>query len=382
MPDPLIAIPTAFLPAERRSKEEVRQQAAVLDRSSVMKAIIDASPDILMVLNSDRQIVYGNRRLMEYLDLEDGDALTGQRPGEALGCLHAFETEGGCGTTEFCKTCGAARAVVGGWSGQHNVQECRILQEKTHGALDLLVHSSPLEVEGEKYAAVSLQDISHEKRRRVLERLFFHDLLNSAGGMRGLVELAKISEGAEQQDLLDTLYQLTDEILEEVQAQKLLVDLERDEYTAAVENLNSLELLQELRNVFRHHSASANRMIEIDERARNLNFTSDRKLLWRVMGNLIKNALEASKAGQEIKLGCENADGKLEFWVYNRGYIPRETQLQIFQRSFSTKGSGRGLGTYSVRMITEKYLKGRAFFTSTHEIGTTFYIHLPMRLEA
>lgn len=372
---------TAFLPAERRSKEEVINQSALLDGSSILMALINTSPNFLLVLNSDRQIIFTNQWLLDYLEETDPTVVLGLRPGEVLDCIHAFETEGGCGTTEFCKTCGAAKAIISGLNGKSAVQECRILQRNSGGALDLKVHTTPLEIEGEKFTAFSVNDISNEKRRKVLERMFFHDLLNSAGGMRGLVDLARISQGEDQLDLLNTLYQLTDEILDEVQAQKLLTEMETEDYTISPEPLETKELLLELKKVFSRHSVAENRSIEIDENARNLEFSSDRKLLWRVMGNLIKNALEASKAGQEVKISCEKADGKLEFWVYNRGFIPRESQLQIFQRSYSTKGSGRGLGTYSVKMITEKYLKGQAYFTSTPEVGTTFFIQLPYQLE-
>jgi sensor histidine kinase regulating citrate/malate metabolism len=51
--------------------------------------------------------------------------------------------------------------------------------------------------------------------------------------------------------------------------------------------------------------------------------------------------------------------------------------LQVFQRSFSTKGRGRGIGTDSVRLLTEKYLEGRVAFTSTANTGTTFEVTLP-----
>jgi len=52
----------------------------------------------------------------------------------------------------------------------------------------------------------------------------------------------------------------------------------------------------------------------------------------------------------------------------------------VFQRSFSTKGKGRGLGTYSIKLLTERYLKGTASFTSTETDGTTFQISLPTQL--
>ena len=53
--------------------------------------------------------------------------------------------------------------------------------------------------------------------------------------------------------------------------------------------------------------------------------------------------------------------------------FPVDAQLQIFQRSFSTKGSGRGVGTYSIKLLGEQYLRGRVGFTSSETDGTAFY---------
>ena len=52
--------------------------------------------------------------------------------------------------------------------------------------------------------------------------------------------------------------------------------------------------------------------------------------------------------------------------------------MQIFKRSFSTKGKGRGLGTYSVRLLAENYLKGKAGFISNEKEGTIFFVDLPV----
>jgi signal transduction histidine kinase len=70
----------------------------------------------------------------------------------------------------------------------------------------------------------------------------------------------------------------------------------------------------------------------------------------------------------------------LEFFVHNPACIPRDAQLQIFNRSFSTKGSGRGLGTYSVKLLAERFLNGKARFQSTPLDGTTFFVSLPVGL--
>jgi signal transduction histidine kinase len=58
--------------------------------------------------------------------------------------------------------------------------------------------------------------------------------------------------------------------------------------------------------------------------------------------------------------------------------MPKEVQMQIFQRSFSTKGKGRGIGTYSIKLLTETYLGGKVSFRSEERHGTTFRIDLPL----
>jgi sensor histidine kinase regulating citrate/malate metabolism len=90
--------------------------------------------------------------------------------------------------------------------------------------------------------------------------------------------------------------------------------------------------------------------------------------------------VESSGDLATITLGFSYLDDGCVFEVCNPDVIPREIQLQLFQRSFSTKGAGRGLGTYSMKLLGEKYLKGTVGFESTEENGTKFFIKLPARL--
>ena len=63
--------------------------------------------------------------------------------------------------------------------------------------------------------------------------------------------------------------------------------------------------------------------------------------------------------------------------MHNAAVMPPEVQRQVFARSFSTKGSGRGLGTYSIKLISEKYLRGRVAFDSDTLQGTRFTVCFP-----
>lgn len=78
----------------------------------------------------------------------------------------------------------------------------------------------------------------------------------------------------------------------------------------------------------------------------------------RILGNLIDNALDAP-AGRELKTIqvalWEDVKG-FHFAVENNGApVPEEIQDSLFQRGFSTKGPGRGMGLSIVQEILEQY---------------------------
>ena len=119
------------------------------------------------------------------------------------------------------------------------------------------------------------------------------------------------------------------------------------------------------------------RSVEIGE-CRDVLFESDPTILARVLVNLVKNALEASRAGDSVHVACRRRDDEVVFSVWNSGVMSEDVQLQIFNRRFSTKGKDRGLGTHSVKLFAETYLGGRVTFRSEEPDGTTFFVALPV----
>jgi sensor histidine kinase regulating citrate/malate metabolism len=92
---------------------------------------------------------------------------------------------------------------------------------------------------------------------------------------------------------------------------------------------------------------------------------------------MTKNALEASKPGDKITLSSSVSGKGVVLSVNNPGVIPEDIKLQIFKRSFSTKGTGRGIGTYSMKLFGENYLHGKIKVESNDWTGTTFFLELP-----
>jgi signal transduction histidine kinase len=300
----------------------------------------------------------------------------GNRPGEAFGCVHAAETEGGCGTTEFCQTCGAVQAILAAQRGSPEVKECRIAIEDSGDALDLKVSTVPFDYQGEQFTVCSLQDISHEKRRRALERTFFHDVLNTAGGLRGFVELLLESEPEEVPEVAGTVNKISRQLIDEIEAQRSLLAAESNQLSVNLVELDTKEMLEELAVVYRRHEVAKDKKIEIAADCASATFRSDQTLLQRILGNMLKNALEATSAEEKVTLGARGDGNRMELWVQNPTFMPREVQLQVFNRSFSTKGAGRGIGTYSMRLLASKYLGGSVDFTTSEADGTTFRVRL------
>jgi signal transduction histidine kinase len=57
--------------------------------------------------------------------------------------------------------------------------------------------------------------------------------------------------------------------------------------------------------------------------------------------------------------------------------ISEEAMKGIFVPNFSTKTEGMGLGLAMVKNMIESF-NGKIWFTTTQNIGTTFYISLPI----
>ncbi|AEG58845.1 ATP-binding protein [Desulforamulus ruminis] len=374
---------TYFAPAERIPRERVMEQSRFLKKLRDLQQIFDTLSHITLVLNKQRQVVFANQAFLDLLGLEGFDSVLGARLGEILHCIHADETAGGCGTAETCGTCGAVKAIIESLKGRKFSEECRIAIKQGNNieCLDFKVSGTPLRMEGDDFTIISLADISHEKRRRALERIFFHDIINTADSLCSIVELMGYMEEPEKiKELVRDMGRVTRILMEQILEQRDLASAENNELAVKKMPVQSGEVLKELVAQFNNHQLSWGRRQRIHEDSENIVFVTDSLLLKRVLGNMIKNALEATQPGDTVTLGVNKKEDQVHFWVHNPTVISREIQLQIFKRSFSTKGQGRGLGTYSMKLLTERYLKGTVSFTVTKEQGTTFYASYPLYL--
>lgn len=371
---------TFFLPARRLDQEAILRLTREI-AASPAAASLGLVPMAVTILNETRQIVFANDRFTTLAGARDFDAIAGQRLGEALGCAHARETGGGCGTTRFCQYCGAARAIVKSLEGQSDTQECAITRAAPVSpleALNLQVWTSPFSVSGHSLVLNSALDIAHEKALRGYERIFFHDILNAITGIKGLHDIFLLELGDRFADELKLLHGAVQSVRDIIESHKDFLDVEAQEYQTKPSRFDAAALLGKLAGLCQAFNSGHNKALVITPEQPSIFLTADRRIVERIMVNMIKNALEASAPGDTVSIGCEcGPTSAPSFWVRNPAVLGAEAKLRVFEKGFSTKGVGRGFGTYSMRLFAETCLGGTIRFTSEPGAGTTFYLELP-----
>jgi signal transduction histidine kinase len=373
--------PTEYAPAERGSRDDLLAVAASVRRECALIDLLHLVPDMVMVLNPNRQIVYANRAVLTSAGAGSLDDVMGRRPGEVWNCRHASETPGGCGTTAACEYCGALNGILLSSAGQPAVEECRILAdgEEREEALDLRVWANPVVFGGEPCTFVAAVNIADEKRRAVLERVFLHDILNTATALRGFSRLlgADAVDEEDRGEFVERIGALSDRIIDEIEGHRELMAAESGSLEVQRRRVHVRQVVDDVFAAYNRPDMLNRRVLRIAVDCADVAIESDPGLLGRIVGNMVKNAIEASSPGDTVTIGCRAVGRDVQLWVHNPASMPSHVRSQVFKRSFSTKGPGRGLGTYSMKFLTERCLGGRIWFSSTEDRGTTFIASYP-----
>ncbi|HWR40627.1 MAG TPA: PAS domain-containing sensor histidine kinase [Patescibacteria group bacterium] len=365
----------------RRGREDLQRQIAYFRDNQLLRDAFDATGTMLMILNDCRQVIYVNKAFARELGVADELHLLGKRPGEVIGCPNATTEPCGCGASRACRDCAAVNLVLQAIATNAGCTGDVVLTGSDGSAripfqFHMQVH--PMCSGTDSFFVVSLVDASDQARRRVLERVFFHDITNTTGALKGIIGLLKEEADGELKDNMEFIEKVFQGLLDEILAQKQLLEAESQELTIVREIFCSEDMLNEVSRLYEWQDIAKTKRVKLDPGSIFQECVSDCRLVKRVLGNMVKNALEAVPAGSCVWLGCQPlGTGWFKFWVHNEGHIREDVQYRIFQRSFSTKGRGHGLGTYSMKLLGERYLGGKVGFVSEKDRGTTFFLILP-----
>jgi signal transduction histidine kinase len=111
---------------------------------------------------------------------------------------------------------------------------------------------------------------------------------------------------------------------------------------------------------------------------------ASREKLWRVVSNLIANAIKFSPSGMPIDIRLETTERGVVIAVEDHGIgIPADMKEKLFDMATVAKRTGTagepsfGMGLAISRQIVEAH-GGRIWMESKPENGTIFFVELPL----
>jgi nitrogen fixation/metabolism regulation signal transduction histidine kinase len=133
------------------------------------------------------------------------------------------------------------------------------------------------------------------------------------------------------------------------------------------------EILQQAANLYRNVKKNVSIAVDV---APDIELLMDPEQIRRAVGNLLKNAVEATEDG-EIRVTARRAPHRVVIEVVDPGRgVPDTDKEKLFLPYFSTKGRGTGLGLAIVHRIVRDH-DGQIHVHDNHPKGTRFEIELP-----
>lgn len=110
----------------------------------------------------------------------------------------------------------------------------------------------------------------------------------------------------------------------------------------------------------------------------------DQRLIYRVLANLISNAMSASPSGSYVEVDCALAGTSARFTVSDRGPgVPEEKKKTIFEKFMTTKrgalDTGSGIGLSFCRAAADA-LKGKVWVEDRQGGGSHFHLEFPQKV--
>ncbi|HAL83009.1 MAG TPA: hypothetical protein DCO83_12885 [Mucilaginibacter sp.] len=251
-----------------------------------------------------------------------------------------------------------------------NIKQLR----KTSGALRLQFEQTEstmeaLEVMNKDYARL-IKIVAHDLRNPISAIYTISGMLQPdeklPADMKELMKLVQVSS----KNALDLINDLLETDLDQHQNLKM-------------EELDLGELLGQCVNLLSFRAKDKNQLLTLNSDA-TVKVMGDREKLWRVINNLVVNAIKFSPEGTPIRIESRKLADKVLITVIDTGLgIAADLQSKIFDPFTSAMRPGTqgeqpfGLGLYISKQIIESH-GGKIWLESEPGDGTTFFVELPV----
>lgn len=317
-------------------------------------------------------VVVDNELKVLYVNYTSVDEEHNVSPGDLIKCHNAFEAKMGCGTHENCRLCKLRNMVKASLATMKKMNADVEFLLCGNKDCDAHVVSTPFEHKGKRYSIVLFVDRTDQHREFMMEQIFLHDILNLSGALSGIMDCMDDNP----KEMIHIVKGISKQLLNEIIAQRDFIYAKNGMLKPKRENFRAEETVDFVRDNLVFVALDMwGVTLDIESAVGDEQVFSDKALVNRVVHNMVKNACEASR-GSTVTLRCRVVADKVVFSVHNDAVMSDEVKSKVFLYGNSTKGSGRGFGTYSMKLIGENYLKGKVWFKSEEGFGTEFYFEL------
>lgn len=368
---------------ELRSGDELARLGEGLKTHPVISPLLSYSPTFVGVLNDARQFVLANEKVISRYSRVSLEDIAGSLPHDIFDCAVDLGHEYVCGQTEHCAACDLNKILQGVIRTQERYEgTARLLGNTSSGVIETYVFqvaAHRLNIDGKVLILLFMQNQTSFEARNHMMRLFFHDLLNTLSSMGSLMQLLQpvFQENEESSELSQLLHRSYTDVMEQIHYYRKLT---LEDPGTDRSGFHQFDLGAEIDNLVKSLTVYLRQNaldIRLEAVLSRVEINSDKPLVRRIILNMLKNAVEACDAGAVVSVVLSRTENGVAVSVANPGDIPPDIREKIFQRGFSSKGHGRGLGTYSMKLLSTTFLGGDVSFQTGGGKGTVFTLTLP-----
>ena len=201
-----------------------------------------------------------------------------------------------------------------------------------------------------------------------------HEIRNPLTSLKGLVQLLQMEDEKHQlyyQIMIDELNRINHIVSELL----LLAKPQQIKYTEA----DLQVILHDVISLLKTEASLHNIQIEFEILSHPVMMECEPNQLKQLFINIVKNAIEASSAGDVVNITLQSADNNVTVVVKDQGVgISKELLERIGEPFYSSKEKGTGLGmTVSFKIVQSH--NGTIKFKSEPEKGTEVIVQLPIK---
>jgi CheY-like chemotaxis protein len=225
----------------------------------------------------------------------------------------------------------------------------------------------------------------NSRLRDEVEQICRHDLKNPLMVVMNIPGLLmhRPGIGADEVKWLQMIQDAARRMLQIINMSIDMFKMEKGAYNLRPEPVNALDVARQIADAMARIASDSSLSFDfvVDgqpaEAAGTFLVSAEEPLLYTLLSNLVRNAVEATPARGRVSLSFSTGVSGV-IAIHNAGAIPANIQGRFFQK-FATAGKpgGTGLGAYSAKLIT-RTLGGTIAFQSSEDAGTTITVSLPL----